>query len=293
MEISGVIDSVETFESIVQEIRERRAYSLGYGLPYRQEYFRGQLSSEWLVKPSISRGLNSVEQVQIAEKKVMNLFTSQIKDQNCLDKVFLHENPKNYQNEWLWLSQAQHYGVPTRLIDWTLKPEVALYFAVENCKFDNLDGQILVIYVPSEIEKTEGTEYIQYYETSPFDLAETWFLNPGFFSHDKFNEATAEIRRARQHGKFIMQPFTSSIIGLDEQPDFLKKWNTTFEPVLEKYIIPHDSKAQIRSDLDRKGWHGQWLYANHDPVINKIRDDCKLLLNDEVNKQPFSRKQKG
>jgi hypothetical protein len=54
-------------------------------------------------------------------------------------------------SEWDWIALAEHHGLPTRLLDWTLNPLVATYFAVEEDDCDE-DG---VVFTLSSVARAE------------------------------------------------------------------------------------------------------------------------------------------
>jgi len=53
------------------------------------------------------------------------------------------QKPPSADEEFKWVQLAQHYGLPTRLLDWTKNAAIALYFACE--KEPEKDGAVFIL----------------------------------------------------------------------------------------------------------------------------------------------------
>ncbi len=102
--------------------------------------FRGQANSCWSLQSSLKRVVGDEWSSSAAEKFEdfsINRFQS---------KFHLYDNENCLPNSKLaWLAAMQHYGVPTRLVDFTESPYIALYFALED--FNHAANSSLSLYV--------------------------------------------------------------------------------------------------------------------------------------------------
>lgn len=94
--------------------------------------FRGQVNSEWGLQSSLNRILqkNSIIDENIAskiEKTLWRHFNSNYRNYPELKDIKFDER----QFVEFWMSM-QHYGCPTRMLDWSDSPFIALYYAVES-----------------------------------------------------------------------------------------------------------------------------------------------------------------
>lgn len=119
MELSLKIDSVTSFLSYVYQQTS----------PTHIRCYRGQSNTQWSLRPSVMRGLRANAERQIFSELMVESPTEFNGDRLMFDK----------------LVRAQHYGLPTRLLDVSLNPLVALYFACNEEAHHDANGVVHVL----------------------------------------------------------------------------------------------------------------------------------------------------
>ena len=254
-------DSQITSLSDIKSLEECIAFRFTNGI----RLFRGHESKKYNLESTIVRLAKS----EMPNYSVQDLLEVELKGYEFFCKNVFREKWLNYKanktDETLFkMSIGRHLGLPCRLIDVTASLEIAIWFAVNNSKYYNEDGEVILLV----LDKNN----IDVNEISPFDS------NKDSYSHELFGATDSlcdlplgERRRFRQNGHFI---WTADNSLLNEQQAI-----ETISSHIVRFTIPAHAKQSLAIELQRDVFIDNTYKSAIEEVTNFMKAEFHAKLN--------------
>jgi hypothetical protein len=180
-------------------------------------------------------------------------------------RKYAHGEGPRSDSMWDWLSLAQHRGLPTRLLDWTYSPLVALHFATEDPATFDEDGVIWCVnfgatnkHLPKRLRRLLERE-----QSDSFTVE---MLRPlrAFAQFDRLSKAPFVIfleppaidpRILHQHSLFSVM--STPTARLDD-------WLRAHPELFRRVTVPAHLKREIRDKLDQANINERVLFPGLD-----------------------------
>jgi len=198
--------------------------------------FRGQSNSDWELKSSFDRLFNNVH----VANEILNEFKQDCEKYDFYNSIILNDSMSI-------MALGQHFGLPTKLLDWSFSPYIAAFFAFSDINLNNYNCEhvaIWSIYLQDEIFNQElGLEIINIKQVGNHRLRN----QDGLFTYLKASDRDLE--------------------------QFIKKLTYKRDtPVLRKILIRKSEMAIALNDLDAMGINNLRIY----PDLSGIALNAKL-----------------
>ncbi|MCT4178902.1 FRG domain-containing protein [Elizabethkingia anophelis] len=234
--------NITSLTDLIDNLKQNVA---GINLPI---WFRGQTNSAWDLEPKLMRTTH-----QPSETFYFNRFKQDA-------SIILNHQPKS---EFDWLFLMQHYGIPTRLLDWSESPLVALYFAISESP--DADGALYVL-LPTELNKISNYRPDHEFEIPSFEDEHLQNYLPTTIARENKSKlqpmaAIAPRNSSRmqaQQGVFTISHRENIYInkaGLEETSTHT--W---------RYIIPKEIKEDLKKELKLLGFSKFQLFPELESI---------------------------
>lgn len=205
--------------------------------------YRGQ-SQDFDLLPSIARK-NHIEDTTEKEREILDEFKRRSRLKISPDLI----------DDWDWLIYAQHYGLKTRLLDWTSNPLIGLWFCCCDKPDWNKDGTVYILIVMPNILLDRRKQ------KSPFLRNSTKVYKP-YLNNERI---VAQSGWFTAHG---FSPKANMFVSLNK--NFLLKRHLT------KIIIPNSVKEMLLEKLNILGVNYEKLFPDIGGICRQINYDSKL-----------------
>jgi FRG domain len=212
---------------------------------------RGMADAGWPLEPSLHH-LGLVDQ----EAHVLRNF-----------KKYGRQLGEHPISEWEWVTLGQHHGLPTRLLDWTYSPLVALHFATASPRHREADGVVWSLDFVRAHERLPGVlrQLLEREGAGAFTTELLDGVAPTLAALDDLSDEpfllvleppSLDARVVNQYSGFgLVSP---AGMTLDE-------WlHAQDEPLARRVIVRADLKAEVRERLDQANVNERVLFPGLD-----------------------------
>ncbi len=213
--------------------------------------YRGVKDVQYKLTPKIGRpDITWMDDWDAEESRMFRMFQQRA--------PFFYSNSSSIPKDgWETLFFAQHYGLPTRLLDWTRNPLVALYFAVAR----NNGNSHSAVYVLRKEDCFDWTKHVKEWRLKCASLLKRY----GFADFAKVIPPSISERIVAQSGLFTLHANPTKPIG-GRHVDCIvipNELRPGFKRMLYQYGV---HEASIKPGFDGLCSHLFWLRTkHHDP----------------------------
>jgi hypothetical protein len=199
-------------------------------------------------RADLSSGLDRLGGDRELERQLMRAF-----------RKYAAQDAVPHDTDWDWLALGQHHGLPTRLLDWTYSPYVALHFATQNTAKYDCDGVVWCI------------DYTRAHEQLPDELKRV-LQDEGaqVFTTELLAEAAPELGDLDRHGEsfvlFVEPPSFDARIVNQYALFSIVSSGTRLEELAQRIVVPAALKWEVRDKLDQANITERVLFPGLDGI---------------------------
>lgn len=248
-----IIEEIRTIDELLKFVNE---LSKTHGLNL---WYRGEDNSLLPLIPSIQRTPRRIE----VERFITNDFYMKAKQ--------IMNNPPEKHNYAAWVAIMQHYGLPTRMLDWSRSPLIATFFATETYKTSAFTDSCVWVLSPINLNEMEGFGHCIY----PNDADTTQEMLLPAFKHNHHNHELDDkilacastdnnMRMYSQQANFTVH---NSLRHLEDICD---------ENTLYKIILPKETKKYFIKSLRVFGITEASIYPDLDHISRDVMHSYEI-----------------